>query len=485
MRPVRAEIACESLAGCYPVFVVGVRTCTQRLRHAELGPSTADAASAVAAGGLADSFPSTFGRGTLDVAVSETSENTALVELLDGIADRRIRRKVMKLLQFGEEAVRSLGELDSALYLRENGEEQLQIVSDAVLSHVRRLLEYLGMVAGTVEVKREAVSEEVEFEFATGDSLGIGATDTTGPSRTPTASEPSGAATDRGNTDDDKWRALAGEMDSLQYGLGSELREYDRRFLEALEHDRKDQAVRDLNDATTSLMDGVFAVMTTVYECFLGYAEPERMIPGHRDSLGKALAVRRGLAELRREVQEMNRPIQDRSSRPLVVDTSYKLMVDTLARFIDGDTFSYLRSDDRKEFAQFRELLVEGSAAKNRQQCEGFDKYLDSLSFVSQRGVLIKHDTDLRAKMATELERAVAYAQLLPDVVCEAIHQAFVKGERLFGLDDQLDSLVYKWSSFSEQRRNDVDAAVAMAQQLLSLVRPTPRPSSSGGGDFF
>ena len=58
-------------------------------------------------------------------------------------------------------------------------------------------------------------------------------------------------------------------------------------------------------------MDGVFAVMTTVYECFLGYAEPERMIPGHRDTLGKALAVRRALAVLRREVQELNRSIQD------------------------------------------------------------------------------------------------------------------------------------------------------------------------------
>ncbi len=416
--------------------------------------------------------------------VSETPENVALAGLLGAISDRRIRRKVLKLLQFGEEAVRSLGELDSALYLREGGEEQLQIVSDAVLSHVRRLLEYLGMVAATVEASGDAAGRESDPELSADDALEGMFDGSSRPASTPSTKQKSGVAADRGKTDDDKWRALAGEMDTLQYGLGSEIREYDRRFSEALEHDRKDQAVRDLNDATTSLMDGVFAVMTTVYECFLGYAEPERMIPGHRDTLGKALAVRRALAEMRREVQELNRSIQDRESSPLVAETSYKLIVESLVRFIDGDTFSYLRSDDRKEFAQVHELLSQGNATRNRRDCEGFDKYLDSLAFVSQRGVLIKHDTDLRAKVASELKRALAYAALLPEIVCEAIHEAFVKGDRLFGVNDQLDTLVYQWSSLSEEDRSDVEVAVVMARQLRELVQPAPQQAPPDG-DFF
>ena len=419
--------------------------------------------------------------------MSETPENAALIQLLGAISDRRIRRKVHKLLQFGEEAVRSLGELDSALYLRENGEEQLQIVADAVLSHVRRLLEFLGMVAGTVKDGGDAVPRAVDFEFSAGDSLeaerkgrpAAGTGPGTGPGK------PSGMAAGRGQSDDDKWAALAGEMDTLQYGLGSELSEFDRRFSEALAADRKDQAIGDLGDATDSLMDGVFAVMTTVYECFLGYAEPERMIPGHRDTLGKALAVRRALAELRREVLELNRSIQDRESNPLVVETSYKLMVESLGRFIDEDVFGYLRSDDRKEFGNFRDLLSRGTAAQNRQECEGLDKYLDSLAFVSQRGVLIKHDTDLRAKIAVELERAVALAELFPEAVCEGIHQAFVKGDRLFGLNDALDALVYQWSTLSEADRNDLEVAIAMASRLLQHVQPSPSPQPPGGGDFL
>jgi hypothetical protein len=412
--------------------------------------------------------------------VAEAPENAALAELLGSISDRRIRRKVHKLLQFGEEAVRSLGELDSALYLREGGEEQLQIVSDAVLSHVRRLLEYLGMVAATVESSGDDSSDDGNLEFSTGDSL-----EAQRPASASGQNPALGIATVRGQTDDEKWGALTREMDSLQYALGSELKEFDRRFSEALKHERKEQAVRDLNDATTSLMDGVFAVMTTVYECFLGHAEPERMIPGHRDTLGKALAVRRALAELRREVQELNKSIQDRKSAPVLMETSYKLVVEALVRFMNGDTFYYLRSSDRKEFAHFREILSEGEPARNRRHCEGFDKYLDSLAFVSQRGVVIKHDTDLKAKISTELERALAYAKLLPEIVSEAIHQAFIKGDRLFGLDDRLDSLVYTWSQFSEEQRADVQVAVAMGRKLLELVKPPPAPAPPADGDFF
>ncbi len=407
--------------------------------------------------------------------MEEAQENAALIELLNSISDRKIRRKVLKLLQFGEEAVRSLGELDSALYLREDGEEQLQIVADAVLSHVRRLLEYLGMVAAP-EDRSDDAAKQGEVEFADGDSL-----DGTAASRARLAA---GFGSGRGKSDSDKWSALSGEMDSLQFALGSEIKEFDRRFSEALKHDRKEQAVTDIYDATTSLMDGVFAVMTTVYECFLGYAEPERMIPGHRDTLGKALAVRRALALLRREVREMNQTIQDRSSSAQAFETSYMMLVESLNRFVQSDTFAYLRSDDRKEFDQFREQLSQGTPIRNRRVCEGFDKYLDSLSVVSQRGVLIKHDTDLRAKIAKELDQGLAYAKLLPEIVCDVIHQSFVKGERLFGLNDRLDVLIQRWFSYGEDERYDLDLAVSMGQRLRDLVQP-PQAPPPADGDFL
>ncbi len=406
----------------------------------------------------------------------ENTENTALAGLLATISDRRIRRKVQKLLQLGEEAVRALGELDAALYLREDGEEQLQIVADAVLSHFRRLLEYLAMVAPAAGASADGGDVELDLD-------GPAATPKSGPKTGPHSVR--GIIAHRERSDDDRWSALSDEMVTLQYGLGSELKEFERRFSDALKNDRKDQAVRDLNDATTGVMDGVFAVMTTVYECFLGYAEPERMVPGHRDSLGKALAIRRALAELRREVRGLNRPIQDRATPRDVAETSYQCIVEAVGRFIESDVFHYLRSDTRRDFWQFHETLANGNAAQNRNDCEGFDKYLDSLAFVSQRGVLIKHDADLKTKITGDLDRAVKFAALLPDVVCEVIEQAFVKGERLSGLNDQIDALVFEWSSLTPEERADVRHAVPLGRQLLELVRPAPLPTSSGGEDFF
>lgn len=409
---------------------------------------------------------------TLDLELSESTENAALAEILEAIADRKIRRKVQKLLQIGEEAVRALGELDAALYVREDGEEQLQIVSDAVMSHLRRLLEYLRTVAGVVDAPApgEPATEAPPPAppaptLARGAALGIIAT--------------------RNRSDEEKWRSLAGEMDTLHYGLSSELREYDRRFADALSNDRKEQALGDLNDATTALMDGVFAVMTTVYECFLGHAEPERMIPGHRDTLGKALAVRRAIAELRRTVRDLNQPIQDRTIDRAVAQVSYERMVEAVVRFIASEVFFYLRSDTRKEFERLRELLASGNAKQNRNDCEGFDKYLDSLAFISQRVVLITHDTEIKAKVTAELDRALAYVNILPELVCDVILEAFVKAERLLGLNDQIDALVARWRSLDEAARADIDQAVPLARALCDLVRPAPQSSSSGSGDFF
>jgi hypothetical protein len=403
---------------------------------------------------------------------SDAPENAALAELLATISDRKIRRKVQKLLQLGEEAVRALGELDAALYLREDGEEQLQIVSDAVLSHFRRLLEYVVMVAPAAAVSTDTGDAELDL-------------DGSAPARKSGPMSTRGVIPHRQRSDEDRWNALSREMSTFQYGLGFELKEFERRFSHAIANDNKEQAVRDLNDATTGLMDGVFAVMTTVYECFLGYAEPERMVPGHRDTLGKALAVRRALADLRRGVRGLNRHVQDRAAPPDVVERNYRRIVDALIRFVESDAFYYLRSDTRRDFWQFRETLENGNAVQNRLDCEGFDKYLDSLSFVSQRGVLVKHDTDLKAKIAGDLERALKFSALLPEIACEVIEQAFIKGERLSGLSDQIDALVLQWSLLSPEDRADVQQAVDLGRQLLDLVRPAPPAAAPDDGDVL
>jgi hypothetical protein len=384
----------------------------------------------------------------------EPSENAALVQLLTTITDRRTRRKVHKLLQHGEEAVRALGELDATLL--GDGEDHLQIVADAVLSHFRLLLQYISMVLPTLASGSVDGEAELDLEGAA--------------IRTPEPVSARSMMASRDRSDEDRWNALAVELSTLQYGLASELKEFERRFAHALENANGDQAVRDLNEATTRLTDGVFAVMTTVYECFLGYAEPERMVPGHRDTLGKALAVRRALAELRRGVHRHNRSVQDRAAPAAVAEANYRRIVDLTNGFVESDVFAYLRSDTRRDFWQFQEALAAGNAVQDRLGVEGYDKYLDTLSFISQRGVLLKHDSDLRTKIAGDLVRALKFATVLPDVVCEVIEQAFVKAERLSGLNDEIDQIVQRWSALPAHDRADLDQAIDLGRRLLDIV---------------
>jgi hypothetical protein len=153
--------------------------------------------------------------------------------------------------------------------------------------------------------------------------------------------------------------------------------------------------------------------------------------------------------------------------------------------FIASEEFRYLRSDTRKEFDRVREVLASGTPAKNRNDCEGFDKYLDSLGVISQRGVLIKHDTDIKTKVAAELERALSYANLMPQLVCDVIVEAFAKAEGLLGLSDPLDELIERWQKLEEAARADAAEAVPLARALLDLVRPPPQAAPPDSSDFF
>ena len=68
------------------------------------------------------------------------------------------------------------------------------------------------------------------------------------------------------------------------------------------------------------------------------------------------------LAELRRGVRGLNRRVQDRATPPAVAETNYRRIVDAMSRFVESDVFIYLRSDTRRDFWQFREILANGNA---------------------------------------------------------------------------------------------------------------------------
>jgi hypothetical protein len=151
---------------------------------------------------------------------------------------------------------------------------------------------------------------------------------------------------------------------------------------------------------------------------------------------------------------------------------SYKLMVGSLQGFINKGAFSNLRPSDRREFADFGDRLLQGDATRSRMDCEGLDKYLDSLAVVSQRDVLLKHDALVREAITEGLEAALSLADSQPSMTAEMIKDAFERAEQLFGLSDELDSLVFKWSTLPEAKRDNLQGAVEMGRMLKELAQP-------------
>jgi hypothetical protein len=221
----------------------------------------------------------------------------------------------------------------------------------------------------------------------------------------------------------------------------------------------------------SSLTDGVFALMTSVYSSFLDDVEAEDLIPGHKNTLARALMIRRGLADLRRVVSQKNAVVQDSDSEGQLRDEAFGAILGELGLFIWGEVFRIMRPGDRIEFKKFQKKFEGKSANDARFDCEGLDKYLDSLMAVSQRDVLIKHDRDESHEIAGLLEAARPLIDISPHGALAMLAEAFEKADTLFGLRDPLDGLLGEWREMSKKDRNNPEKAVKMGTRLEPLVR--------------
>ncbi len=417
------------------------------------------------------------------------SSESPLGLLLKSIPDASIQKSVERVVIVSTAAIEQLARLDDKIYAQydnegnllqdtDKAEELLRKLAKGVLTGVRRLAAHLDSRASEQPKEASTDSEEDDdFDFDFGDSSDDGATGGDGKKDDMDLGDLDldGAFDMLSETFDqscqERWQALDSELQSLNYALRSQLRDFDERFEKALKSERYLQALRELNDVGSSLTDGVFALMTSVYSSFLDNVEAEDLIPGHKNTLARALMVRRGLADLRRVVSQKNSIVQDSDSEGRLRDEAFGAILGELGLFIWGEVFRVMRPGDRVEFKKFQQKLEGKSANEAREGCEGLDKYLDSLMAVSQRDVLIKHDKDESREIAGLLEAARPLIDISPHGALAMLAEAFEKADTLFGLRDPLDGLLGEWRAMSKKARNDPQKAVAMGTRLEPLVR--------------
>jgi hypothetical protein len=409
--------------------------------------------------------------------------------LLSAIPDATIQNPVEKVVLVSTTAIEQLSRLDDRIYAQyDNDGNLLQDKSKAegllrqlareVLTGVRRLDEHLNSRAiAEPSTSASASDDDVDFDFDFGSSDGD---DDAGKGEAKDDMDLGDLDLDGAfdmlseNFDQscqERWKELDSELQSLSYALRSQLRDFDERFEKALKSERYLQALRELNDVGSSLTDGVFALMTSVYSSFLDDVEAEDLIPGHKNTLARALMIRRGLADLRRVVSQKNAVVQDSDSEGQLRDEAFGAILGELGLFIWGEVFRIMRPGDRIEFKKFQKKFEGKSANDARFDCEGLDKYLDSLMAVSQRDVLIKHDRDESHEIAGLLEAARPLIDISPHGALAMLAEAFEKADTLFGLRDPLDGLLGEWREMSKKDRNNPEKAVKMGTRLEPLVR--------------
>ncbi len=447
---------------------------------------------------------------------------TPLEQLRAAISDSRIRKKASTLIKLSTEAVDDLSQLDERIY-QHHGEDAaklsnartaapaLEALASDILQGVRILEAHLQEHAKQPEVSEtesgDAADLEFNFDFETGvevspettvvdedfgddfgddfggfDELGsFGELESDAPAKEPSIADLDleGAfemlgAPEPVKTCLERWRSLLGELESFAYALGSQIRDFDERFAHALKDGRFEQALRELNDVGRSVTDGVFALMTAIYEAYLDDVDRDGVLPGHKSTLARALAVRRGLTDFRHVIHSANAILQSNVAGESAQDEAFAEILGELERFVDGDVFGVMRPADRLELKSFLGVISGKSRSEARFDCEGLDKYLDSLAAVSQRDVLIKHDADQKRDIRELLEAVKPLLEISPHGALDMIAEAFRNANALYGVREALDRVLVDWQAMTADARSNPAEAAAMSQKLDGLIREMP-----------
>lgn len=200
----------------------------------------------------------------------------------------------------------------------------------------------------------------------------------------------------------------------------------------------------ELDDYQHKLSKAVQGVLFGILGIFAQDARRDEILPEYRSGIGEAVALRSALADLTHHVNRFNTAIAQASSDhvvPLVVALS-----DRLARFAARPEYRTLRAEDKKAVIDFRAELYQLRYSKDgipmarlRLAVEGFSKFLESMSAINHREVLVLHD---RQRLEDALERLSYAADQVatdPRLALQHLGRAVESLDALHGRSPELD----------------------------------------------
>ncbi len=239
--------------------------------------------------------------------------------------------------------------------------------------------------------------------------------------------------------DTERWADVRDKLTSIEYGLRSQYTDGHARLEVALAAGETNQVLGLLDDTQSSASEGVHAIVAAIYGEFLPDVNAASVVPGYHTSLGRALMVRRGLAELQTTLDPLNALLQAGAKS---ADFALRTIRDAMETFVSSVLCRAMRAADRWQMIEFERELAAQPIGQARQTSEGLVKYLDSLRSISQREVLLIHDRRAFEEMRESLASARQLLDLSPRTATDLVDRAYQAALRMRGRRPDMDELI-------------------------------------------
>lgn len=254
----------------------------------------------------------------------------------------------------------------------------------------------------------------------------------------------------------ERWGDAIEKISSIRYGLQGQTDDATERMEVAIGAGHANQVLGLLDEMTSTWNEGIHALVVAVYEAFVPDADHASVVPAYKTTLRRALMVRRGIANLLSELAPINDVLQssERAKHP----ESLVALSDRLHEYVTSDLCRAMRAADRWELTQFDQRLEAEDLMEAKLTAEGLVKYLESLTVVNQREVLVEHDRRVAAELRDALSVGKELAELSARTANEILFKACVTAQNLLGRSAGLDLVIKR-----------IDPAAPNAELIVAL----------------
>lgn len=258
---------------------------------------------------------------------------------------------------------------------------------------------------------------------------------------------------------------LKQDIGLLGRALRDQLHKEEERLRQAFHEAHYSLMIRELDTSRISIMEGLFALVSTVFSHVLGDFDP-KMLPGYRNVLQQTLVARKEVASLMHTTNKNNTIIQDTTQTEELRRHHLHVLQQTLEHFLAGHAFRCLQPANRWELVQVKQSLAQKSLVLAAQGAEGLSKFLESLLMINQSDMLQQHDQQVKDEIFALLEAAHSVVTISITHGQELTKQAQDLLLSLYGHNALLDQSMEAWRENPPSLQNELEL-----QQHIEKIR--------------